>query len=44
MDSLSKQLGKELTQTEKQIEVLKSKFFLIDVCFEKGVESLSMHL
>ena len=44
MDSLSKQLGKELTQTQKQIEVLKSKFFLIDVCFEKAVESLSMTL
>ena len=42
MESLSKQLGKDMTQTEKQIEVLKSKFFLIDVCFEKSVESLGL--
>ena len=41
MDSLSNQLSKNLTPTEKQIEVLKSKFFLTDVCFEKAVEILS---
>ena len=42
MGSLANQLGKSLSQTEKQIEVLKSKFFLIDVCFEKAVEILSV--
>ena len=42
MDSLSKQLGRDLSKTQKQIEVLKSKFFLIDVCFEKAVESMSL--
>ena len=41
MESLSNQLGKSLTEPEKKIEVLKSKFFLIDVCFEKAVEILA---
>lgn len=40
MESLSNQLGKDLNDTEKRIEVLKSKFFLTDVCFEKAVEIL----
>ena len=31
-----------MTETEKQIEVLKSKFFLTDVCFEKAVETLQI--
>ena len=42
MESLANQLGKNLTETEKKIEVLKSKFFLTDVCFEKAVEILSI--
>lgn len=42
MESLANQLGKNLSQTEKNIEVLKSKFFLIDVCFEKAVDILSI--
>ena len=42
MSSLANQLGKKLSDTEKNIEVLKSKFFLIDVCFEKAVEVLSV--
>lgn len=42
MESLGNQLNKTLSQTEKNIEVLKSKFFLIDVCFEKAVDILSM--
>jgi len=29
-----------LSLTDRAIEVLKSKFFLLDVCFEKAVESL----
>ena len=41
MESLSNQLGNNLTSTEKQIEVLKSKFFLTDVCFEKSVDILT---
>jgi hypothetical protein len=41
MESLGQQLGRDLSQTEKKIEVLKSKFFLIDVCFEKAVDSLN---
>ena len=40
MESLGKQLGRDLSKTQKQVEVLKSKFFLIDVCFEKAVDSL----
>ena len=38
MESLTNQLGKDLSETEKRIEVLKSKFFLTDVCFEKAVD------
>jgi hypothetical protein len=30
----------ELTVKEKNAEVLKSKFFLYDVCFEKGIQYL----
>jgi hypothetical protein len=30
-----------LSLTDRAIEVLKSKFFLLDVCFEKSVESLT---
>ena len=41
MDSLANQMGKSLTAPEKRIEVLKSKFFLTDVCFEKAVEILA---
>jgi len=41
MNSLANQMGKSLTEPEKRIEVLKSKFFLTDVCFEKAVEILS---
>ena len=44
MESLVNQLGKDLTETDKKIEVLKSKFFLIDVCFEKAVEVLALNL
>ena len=40
MESLTNQLGKDLSETEKKIEVLKSKFFLTDVCFEKAVDVL----
>lgn len=40
-ESLTNQLGNNLTSTEKQIEVLKSKFFLTDVCFEKSVDILT---
>ena len=42
MESLANQLGNNLTSTEKQIEVLKSKFFLTDVCFDKAVELLTI--
>ena len=31
----------ELTVKEKNAEVLKSKFFLYDVCFEKAISFLS---
>jgi hypothetical protein len=31
----------ELTVKEKNAEVLKSKFFLYDVCFEKAISYLS---
>lgn len=44
MESLANQLGKTLTETEKKIEVLKSKFFLTDVCFEKAVDTLTLLL
>lgn len=44
MESLVNQLGKDLTETDKRVEVLKSKFFLIDVCFEKAVEVLALNL
>lgn len=40
MESLANQLDKNLTLTEKKIEVMKSKFFLTDVCFEKAVDAL----
>lgn len=30
----------EFSVTEKNAEVLKSKFFLYDVCFEKGIQFL----
>ena len=44
MESLANQLGKSLTPTEKRIEVLKSKFFLTDVCFEKAIDILTQIL
>ena len=44
MESLENQLEKNLTQTEKRIEVLKSKFFLTDVCFEKAIDILAQLL
>jgi hypothetical protein len=31
----------ELTVKEKNAEVLKSKFFLYDVCFEKAIQYLT---
>ena len=43
MESLVNQLSKDLSETDKRIEVLKSKFFLIDVCFEKAVDVLVMN-
>lgn len=33
--------NKELSVIEKNAEVLKSKFFLFDVCFEKSIKFLS---
>lgn len=42
MDSLAKQLTKSLSNAQKQIEVLKSKFFLTDVCFEKAVDAMAL--
>ena len=43
MESLVNQLSKDLSETEKRVEVLKSKFFLIDVCFEKAIDVLSIN-
>ena len=33
-------MEKDLTKSEKRIEILKSKFFLTDVCFEKVIDSM----
>lgn len=33
--------SQELTVKEKNSEVLKSKFFLYDVCFEKAIQYLA---